>query len=143
MKKRLMTLRREVAGLKLPVEDKHKLIMLNHNIYYCFSIAVEENFDMGDYRVYLTRAVLYYLSAPFTNYENRIGFVKSFYESYIMFDHEAILSSVSDTSSILYDSSVESFLARALAIADVYKENTCRELFNDLESSLQNEKNMV
>ena len=138
-----MELRKEMDGVNIPVPDQYKLILLNFNLYSCFDIAIAEEFDPEGYSVFLTRALLYYLSAPFTSYENRIGFVKSFYESYIMFDHESIVTSITDTSSILFDDSIESFLGRALAIADVYKQGFCKEVFDNLEKSLQKEKNMI
>lgn len=138
-----MELRKEMDGVNIPVPDQYKLILLNFNLYSCFDIAIAEEFDPEGYSVFLTRALLYYLSAPFTSYENRIGFVKSFYESYIMFDHESIVASITDTSSILFDDSIESFLGRALAIADVYKQGFCKEVFDNLEKSLQKEKNMI
>lgn len=143
MKKRLMELKKEMDGVEIPVPDQYKLILLNHNLYSCFNIAIAEEFDSEGYAVFLTRALLYYLSAPFTSYENRIGFVKSFYESYIMFDHESIVTSVTDVSSILFDDSIESFLGRALAIADTYQQGFCRQVFDNLEKSLQKEKNMI
>ena len=138
-----MELRKEMDGVSIPVPDQYKLILLNFNLYSCFDIAIAEEFDPEGYSVFLTRALLYYLSAPFTSYENRIGFVKSFYESYIMFDHESIVTSITDTSSILFDDSIESFLGRALAIADVYKQGFCKGVFDNLEKSLQKEKNMI
>lgn len=143
MKKRLLELRTELDDVSIPVPDQYKLILLNYNLYSCFNIAIAEEFDEEKYRVFLTRALLYYLSAPFTNYDNRIGFVKSFYESYMMFDHESIVTSITDTTSILFDDSLESFLGRALAIADTFQEGFCRSVFLDLEKSLQKEKNVI
>lgn len=143
MKNRLLELRKELKDIDLPVADRYKMILLQYNLYSCFKIAIEEDFDLSEYKVSLLRATLYYLSAPFTNYENRISFVKSFYESYIMFDHESIISSVTDPTSILYDDSIESYLARAYAIADVREQLSCKDLFDTLEDSLQKEKNVI
>lgn len=143
MKKRLLELRAGMDGIRIPVPDQYKLILLTYNLYSCFNIAIAEEFDEEEYRVFLTRSLLYYLSASFTNYDNRIGFVKSFYESYMMFDHEAIVTSITDTTSILFDDSLESFLGRALAIADTFQEGFCKSVFSDLEKSLQREKNVV
>ena len=143
MKKRLMELKTLMTGLEIPVADRYKLILLNYNLYSCFRLAVEEEIDLDEYKMYLSRALLYYLSSPFTSYENRIGFVKSFYESYVMFDQESIITSVTDPTSILFDDSLESFLARALAIADAYQMHTCRLLFDELEETLQKTKNVI
>lgn len=98
---------------------------------------------MEEYSTYLLRAVIYYLSLDFVNYSNRINFVASFFESYIMFDTESILNSVADASSILYDDSLESLLARALAISENEKQDSCINQLKKLEKTLQESENMV
>ncbi len=130
-------------GIELPIADKFKMILLNHNLYACFSIAIKDPLEMDQYAENLKRALLYYFSLPLTNYENRIGFIQGFFEGYMVLDHDSILTTVSDTSALFYDSSLESFIARALAIAENHSEGTCREIFANLENTLQSSKNVI
>lgn len=143
MKRQLQKLKEQISKNDIPVAQNYRSMYLKYNLYSCFTIAVDEAFDMEEYSTYLLRAVIYYLSLDFVNYSNRINFVASFFESYIMFDTESILNSVADASSILYDDSLESLLARALAISENEKQDSCINQLKKLEKTLQESENMV
>lgn len=98
---------------------------------------------MALYSESLSRALLYYLSIPFVSFEGRIGFVYSFYESYRLYDRESILATVTDPSAVMYDDSIEALLGRALAILRDHNMESVIAIFDNLEDTLQNSKNVV
>lgn len=138
MKQRLLELRSLVEGSDLPITDVYRPILIYESIYTCFRLSIGEEIDVEEYKKHAKRATLLYLSLNIVNYENNFSFVKGFYESYILYEIEDVLSSVSNQKSPIYDDTLASLMGRMYAIIETYQKGILKEIFDELEETLQN-----
>ena len=92
--------------------------------------------DIQSYTRDAAKMIYNYLSIPIMNISNRVGFISSFFQTYVMFNKQAILSSVFDDESVLYDDSTESKIARVLAIGEREASDFSKAVLETVENLL-------
>lgn len=140
MKNRLLEIRPKVIAYNddfAASRDDYQILLLNYFIYKCLSVAsTKKDFDLDEYTSDSAKAVFNYLSLSIPNISSNISFVIAFYNSYIMFDEKTIISSSYDPTSVIYEDSIESLLARVLALGNKRSENFINEVLDILENLL-------
>lgn len=126
-----------IENTQLPIANKHKPILLQYSLYSCFKLAIDEEIDVEEYVLHASRATLLYLSLKIISFENNYAFVKSFYESYMLYEIDDVVNSVTNTDSPFYDDTTASLMGRMFAIIETYQKGTVRRIFDNLEETLQ------
>ena len=111
-------------------------LMFNFFIYKCLTSASMGDVDIQSYTIDAAKMIYNYLSIPIMNIINRVGFISSFFQTYVMFNKQAILSSVFDDESVLYDDSTESKIARVLAIGEREASDFSKAVLETVENLL-------
>lgn len=94
----------------------HAELLANNAIYNALALRVLGNDNADLFCSYMAAGLFYYFKIPRT--QDASTFINTFYNTYSLYQENLILISVSSEKSTIYDSSIESRIARGLAIGE-------------------------
>lgn len=122
----------EASGIELA--PGQLIIAANYHLYNCFMFLVRDidQINVDEFSLSLQRLLASYLSIQTNTLHNQLSFVYTFYQSYLLFEVEDSLTSLSDTTSAIHDNTFEAKLGMILAIAESIFPNMPDEILDNL-----------